>query len=145
MPDNFFAETEQVAFMTQNVPPGIDFSNDPLLQGRNFSYLDTQLKRLGSPNFTHIPINAPKCPFAHFQQDGHMAMRNPVGRVNYQPNSFGEGPRESPKRGFTPFADVEQGAEAPAAGRRALPTTTARRGSSSSARPAASSIISPAR
>jgi len=87
MPENFFAETEQVAFMTQNVPPGIDFSNDPLLQGRNFSYLDTQLKRLGSPNFTHIPINAPKCPFHHFQQDGHMAMRNPVGRANYQPNS----------------------------------------------------------
>jgi catalase len=109
MPDNFFAETEQVAFMTQNVPPGIDFSNDPLLQGRNFSYLDTQLKRLGSPNFTHIPINAPKCPFHHFQQDGHMAMRNPVGRVNYQPNSFGEGPRESPQRGFTPFAEVESG------------------------------------
>ncbi|MBR1235783.1 catalase [Bradyrhizobium sp. AUGA SZCCT0182] len=111
MPDNFFAETEQVAFMTQNVPPGIDFSNDPLLQGRNFSYLDTQLKRLGGPNFTHIPINAPKCPFAHFQQDGHMAMRNPVGRVNYQPNSFGEGPRESAQRGFVPFADVEQGAK----------------------------------
>ncbi|WP_441235894.1 catalase [Bradyrhizobium sp. 930_D9_N1_4] len=111
MPDNFFAETEQVAFMTQNVPPGIDFSNDPLLQGRNFSYLDTQLKRLGSPNFAHIPINAPKCPFAHFQQDGHMAMRNPVGRVNYQPNSFGEGPRESPQRGFTPFPEVEQGAK----------------------------------
>ena len=109
MPDNFFAETEQVAFMTQNVPPGIDFSNDPLLQGRNFSYLDTQLKRLGSPNFTHIPINAPKCPFHHFQQDGHMAMRNPVGRVNYQPNSFGEGPRESPERGFRSFADVEEG------------------------------------
>ena len=109
MPDNFFAETEQVAFMTQNVPPGIDFSNDPLLQGRNFSYLDTQLKRLGSPNFTHIPINAPKCPFHHFQQDGHMAMRNPVGRVNYQPNSFGEGPRKSPERGFRSFADVEEG------------------------------------
>jgi catalase len=109
MPDNFFAETEQVAFMTQNVPPGIDFSNDPLLQGRNFSYLDTQLKRLGSPNFTHIPINAPKCPFAHFQQDGHMAMRNPVGRANYQPNSFGEGPRESPQRGFTSFPADEQG------------------------------------
>ena len=109
MPDNFFAETEQVAFMTQNVPPGIDFSNDPLLQGRNFSYLDTQLKRLGSTNFTHIPINAPKCPFAHFQQDGHMAMRNPVGRANYQPNSFGEGPRESPQRGFMSFADVEEG------------------------------------
>jgi catalase len=109
MPDNFFAETEQVAFMTQNVPPGIDFSNDPLLQGRNFSYLDTQLKRLGGPNFTHIPINAPKCPFAHFQQDGHMAMRNPVGRANYQPNSWGEGPRESPDRGFRSFADAEAG------------------------------------
>jgi catalase len=109
MPDNFFAETEQVAFMTQNVPPGIDFSNDPLLQGRNFSYLDTQLKRLGSPNFTHIPINAPKCPFAHFQQDGHMAMRNPVGRVNYQPNSFGVGPRESAAKGFISFPDNEAG------------------------------------
>jgi hypothetical protein len=109
MPDNFFAETEQVAFMTQNFPPGVDFSNDPLPLGRNFSYLDTQLKRLGSATFTHIPINAPKCPFHHFQQDGHMAMRNPVGHVNYQPNSFGEGPRESPTRGFTSFPDVEQG------------------------------------
>jgi catalase len=109
MPDNFFAETEQVAFMTQNVPPGIDFSNDPLLQGRNFSYLDTQLKRLGGPNFTHIPINAPKCPFNHFQQDGHMAMRSPVGRVNYQPNSWGEGPRASTERGFRSFADAESG------------------------------------
>jgi len=109
VPDNFFAETEQVAFMTQNVPPGVDFSNDPLLQGRNFSYLDTQLKRLGSANFTHLPINAPKCPFHHFQQDGHMAMRNPIGRVNYQPNSFGEGPRESPERGFRSFAEAEEG------------------------------------
>src|ERR1700722_11779473 len=109
--DNFFAETEQVAFCTNNIVPGVDFSNDPLLQGRNFSYLDTQVKRLGSPNFTHIPINAPKCPFHHFQQDGHMAMRNPVGRANYQPNSFGEGPRESPERGFTPFAESESGAK----------------------------------
>jgi catalase len=109
MPDNFFAETEQVAFMTQNVPPGIDFSNDPLLQGRNFSYLDTQIKRLGSTNFTHIPINAPKCPFHHFQQDGHMAMRNPVGRANYQPNSWGEGPRESPRQGFRHFPSDEAG------------------------------------
>src|SRR6185312_3940451 len=67
--DNFFAETEQVAFHTGNVVPGIDFSNDPLLQGRNFSYLDTQLKRLGGPNFTHLPVNAPRCPFHHFQQD----------------------------------------------------------------------------
>lgn len=109
MPDNFFAETEQVAFMTQNVPPGIDFSNDPLLQGRNFSYLDTQLKRLGSPNFTHLPINAPKCPFHHFQQDGHMAMRNPVGRINYQPNSFDPSPRESPVEGYRHFPSEEQG------------------------------------
>lgn len=110
--DNFFAETEQVAFMTQNVPPGIDFSNDPLLQGRNFSYLDTQLKRLGSPNFTHIPINAPRCPFAHFQQDGHMAMNNPKGRVNYEPNSWQPGgPRESPQRGFKTFREETAGAK----------------------------------
>ena len=89
--DNFFAETEQVAFCTQNIVPGIDFSNDPLLQGRNFSYLDTQIKRLGSPNFTHLPINAPKCPFHVLQQDGHMAMSNPKGRVNYEPNSWRRG------------------------------------------------------
>ncbi|HEY0293556.1 MAG TPA: catalase [Hansschlegelia sp.] len=109
--DNFFAETEQVAFMTQNVVPGIDFTNDPLLQGRNFSYLDTQLKRLGSPNFTHIPVNAPRCPFAHFQQDGHMAMRNPVGRANYEPNSWGPagGPRESPQKGFQTFPEETTG------------------------------------
>ena len=110
--DNFFAETEQVAFMTQNVPPGIDFSNDPLLQGRNFSYLDTQIKRLGSTNFTHLPINAPKCPMAHFQQDGHMAMRNPKGRANYEPNSWGAeqgGPREDLVRGFTSFAQEADG------------------------------------
>src|ERR1700761_5879861 len=112
--DNFFAETEQVAFCTQNVPPGIDFSNDPLLQGRNFSYLDTQTKRLGGPNFTHIPINAPKCPFANFQQDGHMAMRNPVGRANYEPNSWGAagGPRENPVVGTRSFAAQETGEKA---------------------------------
>ncbi len=109
MPDNFFAETEQVAFMTQNVPPGIDFSNDPLLQGRNFSYLDTQLKRLGGPNFTHLPINAPKCPFHNFQQDGHMAMRNPTGRANYQPNSWQLGPRESSTKGFASFGEPVEG------------------------------------
>ena len=66
--ENFFAETEQVAFCTQNIVPGIDFTNDPLLQGRNFSYLDTQTKRLGGPNFTHIPINLPKCPVHHFDK-----------------------------------------------------------------------------
>ena len=100
-PDNFFAETEQVAFCTADVVPGIDFSDDPLLQGRNFSYLDTQLKRLGGPNFTQIPINAPKCPMHNFQRDGHMQMAVPKGRVNYEPNSLsGDGPREDPQRGF---------------------------------------------
>nr|WP_047168948.1 catalase [Sphingomonas sp. Y57] len=107
--DNFFAETEQVAFCTQNVVPGIGFSNDPLLQGRNFSYLDTQLKRLGSPNFTHIPINAPRCPIHNHQQDGHMAMRNPRGRVNYEPNSWGVGPKEDPATGYRHFAAPESG------------------------------------
>lgn len=109
--DNFFAETEQVAFCTQNVPPGIDFSNDPLLQGRNFSYLDTQLKRLGGPNFTHLPINAPRCPFANFQQDGHMAFFNPKTRANYEPNTWGAegGPREDPDRGFRSFAEPAEG------------------------------------
>ena len=112
--DNFFAETEQVAFCTQNIVPGVDFSNDPLLQGRNFSYLDTQVKRLGGPNFTQLPINAPKCPFAHFQQDGHMAMMNPKGRVNYEPNSWSgkdSGPRESPENGFRSHPADEEGAK----------------------------------
>ena len=110
--DNFFAETEQVAFCTQNVVPGIDFTNDPLLQGRNFSYLDTQLKRLGGPNFTHLPVNAPKCPVAHFQQDGHMAFVNPVGRVNYEPNSWSGdagGPREDPVGGYRTYAEDVHG------------------------------------
>jgi len=107
--ENFFAETEQVAFCTQNVPPGIDFSNDPLLQGRNFSYLDTQIKRLGSPNFTHLPINAPQCPVSHFQQDGHMAMKNPKGRVNYEPNSWQVGPRVNPDKAFKTFPAEAEG------------------------------------
>ena len=110
--DNFFAETEQVAFCTQNIVPGVDFSNDPLLQGRNFSYLDTQLKRLGGPNFTRLPVNAPKCPFHTLQQDGHMTLVNPRSRVNYEPNSWGGelgGPRESPERGFQSYASEEEG------------------------------------
>ncbi len=109
--DNFFAETEQVAFCTQNVVPGIDFTNDPLLQGRNFSYLDTQLKRLGSANFTDLPVNAARCPVAMFQQDGHMTMANPPGRANYEPNSWGDdgGPREDPVRGFQSFEARETG------------------------------------
>jgi catalase len=110
--DNFFAETEQVAFCTQNIVPGIDFTNDPLLQGRNFSYLDNQLKRLGGPNFTRIPVNAPKCPVNTFQQDGHTAILNPRGRANYEPNSWGDqigGPRESPESGFQSFPAEESG------------------------------------
>jgi catalase len=110
--ENFFAETEQVAFCTQNIVPGIDFTNDPLLQGRNFSYLDTQLKRLGSPNFTQLPINAPKCPFATFQQDGHMAMVNPTTRANYEPNSWSAaegGPREDLAAGFRTYPDADPG------------------------------------
>lgn len=108
--DNFFAETEQVAFCTQNIVPGIDFTNDPLLQGRNFSYLDTQTKRLGGPNFTHIPINAPRCPMHHFQQDGHMAMHNPKGRANYEPNGWAKGgPRADPKVGFHSFPEEISG------------------------------------
>ena len=104
-PDNFFAETEQVAFLPSNVIPGIDFSDDPLLQGRLFSYLDTQKSRLGTANFHQIPVNAPKCPFQNFQRDGMMQTQVFKGRANYEPNSLAEagedgGPRESPQAGF---------------------------------------------
>lgn len=103
-PDNVFAETEQVAFCPANVVPGIDFSNDPLLQGRLFSYLDTQLSRLGSPNFAQLPINAPKCPFHNMQRDGHMQMQVPKGRVAYEPQSLEpQQPRECPTTGFKEF------------------------------------------
>ncbi len=109
-PDNFFAETEQVAYCPGNIVPGIDFSNDPLLQGRLFSYIDTQLSRLGSPNFHQILINAPKCPFGNHQRDGHMQMEQPVGRVAYEPNSLSEtSPRETPDHGFHSAAVTETG------------------------------------
>jgi catalase len=99
--DNFFAETEQVAFCPSHIVPGIDFSEDPLLQGRLFSYLDTQLSRLGGPNFHQIPVNAPKCPFHNLQRDGLQQMSLQRGRVAYEPNSLDpDGPRESTKRGF---------------------------------------------
>ena len=110
-PDNFFAETEQVAYCPANIVPGIDFSEDPLLQGRIFSYLDTQLSRLGGPNFHEIPINAPVCPMRNFQRDGHMRTTVPTGRVNYEPNTLAaDGPRECPVHGFqsAPAADVGQ-------------------------------------
>ncbi|MBB6192639.1 catalase [Sphingobium wenxiniae] len=106
--DNFFAETEQAAFLPTNIIPGIDFTNDPLLQGRLFSYLDTQKSRLGTTNFHQIPINAPKCPFHNFQRDGMMQTLVPTGRANYEPNSLAEagedaGPRACPETGFTTF------------------------------------------
>jgi len=111
-PDNFFAETEQVAFCPANLVPGIEFSNDPLLQGRVFSYLDTQLIRLGGPNFHDLEINRPKCPMRNFQRDGHMRMTVPSGRVAYEPNSLDPaGPREDPQRGFTSVAAEEHGAK----------------------------------
>ena len=90
-PDNFFAETEQVAFHLGHIVPGIDFSNDPLLQGRLFSYLDTQLKRLGGPNFHEIPINRPVQQVHNLQRDGHMRQQINEGRVAYEPNTLGGG------------------------------------------------------
>ncbi|MGK6322340.1 catalase [Sphingomonas sp. DT-51] len=120
-PDNFFAETEQVAFCPSHMVPGIDHSNDPLLQGRLFSYQDTQIKRLGSTNWHQLPINQARgrvegggCPFMNMQRDGHMQMQVPKGRANYEPNSLhlaGEpgGPREDPANGFKTFPAEEQG------------------------------------
>lgn len=90
-PDSFFAETEQVAFCISHIVPGLDFTNDPLLQGRLFSYLDTQLKRLGGPNFHEIPINRSLAPVHNNQCDGHMRQTINKGRVAYEPNSLNNG------------------------------------------------------
>jgi len=90
-PDNFFAETEQVAFHPGHIVPGIDFTEDPLLQGRLFSYTDTQLLRLGGPNFHEIPINRSLAPVSNNQRDGHMRQTINTGRVSYEPNSLGGG------------------------------------------------------
>ncbi|MEN5168580.1 catalase [Brevundimonas pondensis] len=116
-PDNFFAETEQAAFLPTNIVPGVDFSEDPLLQGRLFSYQDTQLSRLGTVNFHQIPINQAKgCPFQNFQRDGHVQTQVFKGRANYEPNSLAEageegGPREDPKGGFRTAAVPMEGAK----------------------------------
>jgi len=105
-PDNFFAETEQVAFCTAHIVPGIDFTNDPLLQGRIHSYLDTQLSRLGGPNFHEIPINAPIVQIQNNQRDGMHRQAINRGRVNYEPNSLGGGcPFQSGRMGFTSFPE----------------------------------------
>jgi len=105
-PDNFFAETEQVAFCTANVVPGIDFSNDPLLQGRNHSYQDTQLTRLGGPNFHEIPINASVAQVHNNQRDGMHRQAINRGRVSYEPNSLAGGcPFQAGAAGFTSFRE----------------------------------------
>jgi catalase len=111
-PDNFFAETEQVAFHPGNVVPGIDFTNDPLLQGRLFSYLDTQLIRLGGPNFAEIPINRPVVPVHNNQRDGFMRQKINKGRTNYFPNSLGRGcPMTAPhdKGGYVHYTEKVDG------------------------------------
>ncbi len=105
-PDNFFAETEQVAFHPGHIVPGIDFSNDPLLQGRLFSYTDTQLSRLGSPNFHEIPINRPIVPVHNNQRDGHMRQTINRGTVANQPNTIAQGcpfQAKAMEGGFTSF------------------------------------------
>ncbi len=107
-PDNFFAETEQVAFHPGHLVPGIDFSNDPLLQGRLFSYTDTQLSRLGSPNFHEIPINRAVCPVHNLQRDAHMRQTIDHGRVAYEPNTLGGGcpmQAKDAEGGFSSYAE----------------------------------------
>ncbi len=111
-PDNYFAETEQVAFMTTNIVPGIDFSDDPLLQGRNFSYLDTQLSRLGSPNWPQLPINRPLAPVSNNQRDGHMRATIDAGKVAYEPNGLqGNIPNQVPpaRGGFVTYPERVSG------------------------------------
>jgi len=108
-PDNFFSETEQVAFCTAHIVPGIDFSNDPLLQGRIHSYLDTQISRLGGVNFHEIPINAPLAPVHNNQRDGMHRKSIPRGRVAYEPNSLAGGcPFQAGMAGFTTAASRVQ-------------------------------------
>ncbi|MES2500681.1 MAG: catalase [Pseudomonadota bacterium] len=111
-PDNYFAETEQVAFHPGHLVPGIDFSNDPLLQGRLFSYTDTQLSRLGSANFHEIPINRPIAEVHNNQRDGHMRQTIVKGRVSYEPNTLGGGcPMQRPweQGGFVSHPEVVEG------------------------------------
>jgi catalase len=111
-PDNFFAETEQVAFCTAHVIPGIDFSNDPLLAGRIHSYIDTQITRLGGANFHEIPINAPLAAVHNHQRDGLHRQAIPRGRVAYEPNSLGGGcPFQAGTAGFVSFPQAPEEAD----------------------------------
>src|SRR5687768_313170 len=108
-PDNFFAETEQVAFCVAHVVPGIDFSNDPLLAGRIHSYVDTQISRLGGPNFHEIPINAPVAQVHNNQRDGMHRQAIHRGRVSYEPNSLGGGcPFQAGTAGFVSFPEPRE-------------------------------------
>lgn len=111
-PDNFFAETEQVAFHPGHIVPGIDFTNDPLLQGRLFSYTDTQLSRLGSPNFHEIPINRPVVGVHNNQRDGHMRQQINTGRVSYSPNSLANGYPQQAKEAEGGFVSHNERIEA---------------------------------
>ena len=97
-PDNYFAETEQVAFHLGHIVPGIDFTDDPLLQGRLFSYLDTQINRFGSANFHQLPINQSHSPVNNYQQDSAMRYTNRPGNINYEPNSLGGDAVEARRR-----------------------------------------------
>ena len=107
---NFFAETEQAAFCVRNVVPGIDFTNDPLLQGRILSYVDTQLSRLGGPNYEQLPINAPRVKVENMQRDGHMQMSRQTGRVNYSPSSLvADVPRTDPEHGLRTYPEQVAG------------------------------------
>ncbi|MFO0647256.1 MAG: catalase [Polyangiales bacterium] len=116
-PDNFFAETEQVAFHTGHVVSGIDFTDDPLLQGRLFSYLDTQITRLGGPNFDEIPINRSRSPVHNHNRDGAHRTAIHQGRVAYEPNSLAGGcPMQSATRGFSSFPEGLRGLKARAKG-----------------------------
>lgn len=115
-PDNFFAETEQVAFHPGHLVPGIDFTDDPLLQGRLFSYTDTQLSRLGGPNFHELPINRPVCPFANLQRDAMHRQTIDVGQASYEPNSLNGGwPKETDPAGrdggFDSYPETVEGAK----------------------------------
>jgi len=113
-PDNFFAETEQVAFCTAHVVPGIDFSNDPLLHGRIHSYIDTQITRLGGANFHEIPINAALAPVHNHQRDGLHRQAVPRGRVAYEPNSLGGGcPFQAGPKGFASYPRAIEADNAP--------------------------------
>ncbi|HDX4048904.1 TPA: catalase HPII [Enterobacter soli] len=113
-PDNFFAENEQAAFHPGHIVPGLDFTNDPLLQGRLFSYTDTQISRLGGPNFHEIPINRPTCPYHNFQRDGMHRQDIDTNPANYEPNSINDNwPRETPpgpqRGGFESYSERVEG------------------------------------